>query len=275
MCNLELMDLHKPKPVGKLLREWRERRRLTQLDLALELEISQHLSFIELGRANPSRELVLRLCEKLDIPLRERNVWLVAAGFAPNFPERALGDPSLAAVCRAIDSMLVGLEPSPAFVIDRHWTLLKTNKAGNYLLKTVDACLLEPPVNMLRLGLHPKGLAPQIINYTEWRKHILKYLSQQIELTADAFLIELLQELRSYPKPSPTKCESSLFAEPEYDRVAVGLRLASNFGELSFLATITVFGTPIDITLSELAVEVFFPANPETARILHKIMPTD
>ncbi len=270
------MELQKRVPFGELLRDWRLRRRLTQLGLALEIEVSQrHLGFVEIGRANPSRDLVLRLCEALDIPLRERNMLLFAAGFAPSFTERKLDDSSLSAVWRALDSMVVALEPSPAFVIDRHWTLLKANKAGDFLLQMVEPCMLVQPVNMLRLGLHPKGLAPQIINYAEWRKYILKHLKQQIELTTDTVLIQLLQELESYPAPERTKLEAQLFAGLEYDRVAVGLQLATDFGELSFLATTTIFGTPVDVTLSELAVEVFFPANPETARILHKIMPTN
>jgi len=270
------MDLKKPKKVGDLLREWRGRRRLTQLGLALDAEISQrHLSFIELGRANPSREMILRLCEKLDVPLRERNIMLVTAGFASVFPERSLNDPSLDAAHRAIESMLMGFEPNPVFVIDRHWTIVKANKAGNFLLKTVDASLLEPPSNILRIGLHPKGLTPLIINYAEWRKYILEYLSQQIELTADTFLIELRKELKSYPQSESIEYVSCPSAEAEYARVAVGLRLKSEAGIMSFIVTTTIFGTPIDVTLSELAIEVFFPADAETAQILQRILPTD
>lgn len=270
------MNIHKSKKVGSLLREWRERRRLSQLDLALNAEISQrHLSFIELGRANPSREMILRLCERLDVPLRERNIWLVAGGFAPNFPERDLSDPSLDAAYRAIDSMLTGLEPNPAFVVDRHWRLVKTNKAGKFLFEKVNPRLLEPPINMLRLVLHPEGLTPQIINYSEWRKHILEYLNRQIEITADASLIDLLQELKSYPQPKPNNHKTFTPAENEFERVAVGLSLATESGVMSFFVTTTVFGTPVDITLSELAVEVFFPADPETARILRQILPED
>jgi transcriptional regulator with XRE-family HTH domain len=269
------MDLSKSKKIGDLLREWRGRRRLTQLDLALVTEISQrHLSFVELGRSHPSREMILRLCETLDVPLRERNVLLVSAGFSPDFPERSLNDPSLAAARYAVDSMLSGLEPNPAFAIDRHWTIVKTNKAGNLLLEMINPDLLEPPINMLRMCLHPKGLTPQIVNYTEWRKHILEYLSRQIELTADMCLVELLEELTSYPQPEPTKGNSSPPANIKYDRFAVGLQLKSEAGVMSFFVTTTVFGTPIDVTLSELAVEVFFPADAETAQILRLILPT-
>ncbi len=269
------MDLSKSKKIGDLLREWRGRRRLTQLDLALETEISQrHLSFVELGRSHPSREMILRLCETLDVPLRERNLLLVSAGFAPDFPERSLNDPSLAAARHAVDSMLSGLEPNPAFAIDRHWMIVKTNKAGNLLLEMINPDLLEPPINMLRMCLHPKGLTPQIVNYAEWRKHILEYLSRQIELTADRCLVELLAELTSYPQPEPTNCNCSPPANIEYDRFAVGLHLKSEAGVMSFFVTTTVFGTPIDVTLSELAVEVFFPADAETAQRLRLILPT-
>ncbi|MFM2302781.1 MAG: hypothetical protein RLZZ135_184 [Cyanobacteriota bacterium] len=268
------MDLSKPKKIGDLLREWRKRRRLTQIDLALEAEISQrHLGFVELGRSHPSREMILRLCETLDVPLRERNVLLVSAGFSPDFPESSLNDPSLAAARQAVDSMLSGLEPNPAFAIDRHWTIVKTNKAGNLLLEMVDSALLELPINMLRMCLHPKGLTPQIINYAEWRKHILEYLSRQIELTADRFLVELLEELTSYPQPESTNYTFSPPANTEYARFAVGLHLKSEAGTMSFFVTTTVFGTPIDVTLSELAIEVFFPANAETAQIL-RLLPT-
>jgi transcriptional regulator with XRE-family HTH domain len=268
------MDLNKPKKIGDLLREWRGRRRLTQLDLALEIEISQrHLSFVELGRSHPSRDMILRLCETLDVPLRERNVLLVSAGFSPDFPERSLNDPSLAAARHAVDSMLSGLEPNPAFAIDRHWTIVKTNQAGNLLLETVDSALLEPPINLLRIGLHPKGFTPQIINYAEWRKHILEYLSQQIELTADRCLVELFAELTGYPQPDPSNCNAYPIAKMEYDRFAVGLHLKSEAGIMSFFVTTTVFGTPIDVTLSELAIEIFFPADAETAQILRRILP--
>lgn len=266
------MKLNQSKQVGDLLREWRNRRRLTQLDLALDAEISQrHLSFIELGRAKPSREMILRLCEKLDVPLRERNVLLVTAGFAPDFPERSLNDPSFAAAHRAIDSILLGFEPNPAFVIDRHWTIVKLNKAGRFLLEMVDLSLLEPPMNMLRIALHPEGLTPRILNYAEWRKHILEYLSRQVELSADLFLVELMEELKSYSQPKPIESFSSTYPEAESAQIAIGLRLKLEMDIMSFLVTTTVFGTPIDVTLSELAIETFFPADAETAQILRQM----
>lgn len=266
------MNSGESKKVGDLLREWRERRRLSQLDLALDTDISQrHLSFVEIGRAKPSREMILRLAEKLDVPLRERNVLLTAGGFSQIFPERPLGDEALAAARKAVDLFLIGLEPNPAFVVDRHWNLIDGNKASNFLLKVVDSSLLEAsPVNMVRLCLHPQGLAARTINYAEWRKYILDYLSRQIEITADAVLMELLEELKSYPKPKIPK-EKSPNEEKDYSRVAVPLRLESDEGVLSFLVTTTVFGTPIDITLSELAVEVFFPADAQTMEIINRL----
>jgi transcriptional regulator with XRE-family HTH domain len=259
------MQTIEPKKVGDLLRQWRERRHLSQLNLAYEIEISQkHLSFLEIGRSQPSREMVLRLAEHLNIPLRERNVLLTSAGFASVFPERSLDDDSLPAARRAVDLILNGLEPNPSFAVDRHWTLVSANQAAkNVLLADVDPSLLEPPVNMLRLCLHPKGFTPQVMNYSEWRGSIFRYLERQVEATADSFLIELLQELKSYPKP-----ESARNAPPTPEiansGISIPLRLMKKEGELSFISTVTVFGTPIDVTLSELAIESFFPVDKRT-----------
>jgi len=264
------MNTVESKKVGDLLRGWRERRRLSQLDLALNAEISQrHLSFLEIGRSQPSREMILRLAEQLEIPLRERNVLLTAAGFAQVFPERRLDDESLAAARKAVDAILNGLEPNPSFAVDRHWTLVAANKAVNVLLAEVDSTLLEPPVNMLRLCLHPKGFTPQVVNYSEWRRSILEYLNRQVENTADAFLMELLRELKSYPKPESARADLPT-KEFDYSRFAIPLRLATKEGELSFISAVTIFGTPIDVTLSELAIESFFPADEKTAEILSR-----
>jgi transcriptional regulator with XRE-family HTH domain len=191
------------KPVGDLLREWRQRRRMSQLDFAGEAEIStRHLSFIETGRAQPSREMILRLTERLHIPLRERNLLLVAAGFAPVFTERKLDDPGFAAARKAIELVLKGHEPYPAIAIDRHWTLIEANAAVGAFLTMTDPSLHVPPVNVLRLSLHPKGLARHIENFSEWRTHLLERLRQQIDISADPTLIELHAELRGYPTPS-------------------------------------------------------------------------
>ncbi len=249
--------------IGERLREWRRRRRLSQLDLALEANISaRHLSFIETGRSRPSRETVLRLAERLDVPLRERNVMLVAAGFAPVFAERPLDDPALAPAAQAIERLLKALEPFPALAVDCHWTMVKANAVVARLSEGVDPALLQPPVNVLRLSLHPRGLAPRIANLAEWRAHLLARLRRQVELSADAVLSDLLRELSAYPAP-PRR--GACTASEDAVGIAVPLRLVTAAGVLSLLSTTTVFGTPIDVTLSELALETFFPADDVTA----------
>jgi transcriptional regulator with XRE-family HTH domain len=259
-----------PQPFGEHLRHWRQHRRLSQLDLAQEAEIStRHLSFVETGRASPSREMVLRLSERLDIPLRERNALLVAAGFAPMYRERALDDPALAAARRAVELVLKGHEPSPALAVDRHWNLVAANAALPHLLAGVDADMLLPPVNVLRLSLHPRGLAPRIANLGQWRAHILERLRQQINATGDAVLAGLLQELRAYPVPDAA---ADLQLDGELLGVAMPFRFRTNAGVLNFISTTTVFGTPVDVTLQELAVESFFPADAFTAQALRAMM---
>ena len=256
------------RPVGEHLREWRQRRRLSQIDLDLEAEIStKHLSFLETGRASPSREMVLHLAERLDVPLRERNLLLLSAGYAPVFSQRSLEDPALGAARKAVDIVLAGHEPYPALAIDRYWTMIAANKAVAPLLTGVEASLLKPPVNVLRLSLHPNGLAPRIVNLQEWRTHLLERLRRQIDVSADAVLIDLLAELRGFPAPqrrAGVKPEEST----DYAGIAVPFRLATPSGVLSFFSTTTVFGTPVDVTLSELALESFFPADAETAERL-------
>ncbi len=206
--------------------------------------------------------MILRLAEQLDIPLRGRNTLLVAGGFAPSFPERSLDDPALQTAREAIDRLLVGHEPYPALAVDRHWTLVAANRAIASLVAGVDPELLEPPVNVLRLSLHPDGLAPRIANLTEWRDHLLARLEQQVEHTADPVLSVLHDELRSYPTRGGD-------ADPAEPGIIVPFRLRTERGILSFLSTTTIFGTPVDVTLAELAIESFFPADPETAAALH------
>ena len=261
------MDMNQSSAaVGVHLRNWRQRRRLTQLDLALDAEISaRHLSFLETGRSRPSRDMVLRLADRLEVPLRNRNELLVAAGFAPMFPERRLDAPELGPARQAIELVLKGHEPYPAIAIDRHWTLVASNAAVPPLLAGVDAALLEPPVNVLRLSLHPGGLAPRIANLAEWRDHLFERLRRLIEVTADAVLIELLDELHEYSVPQDHAPQVSAI---DYGGIAVPLRLRAGDGELVFFSTTTVFGTPIDITLSELAIEAFFPSDAATAEAM-------
>lgn len=254
------------RPVGNLLREWRQRRRMSQLDFACEADIStRHLSFVETGRSQPSREMLLRLAELLDIPLRERNALLVAAGYAPVFAARSLDDPALHAAREAVDLVLKGHEPYPALAIDRHWNLLAANRMIAPLLGVASAQLLQPPVNVLRLSLHPEGLAPAIANLAQWRAHLLARLRRQIEITADARLIVLLQELQTYPSATPPACDM------EANIVVVPMRLVTPAGTLNLISTTTVFGTPVDITLSELAIEAFFPADTATMEILRGV----
>jgi transcriptional regulator with XRE-family HTH domain len=259
-----------PSTFGAQLREWRQRRRMSQLDLALEAEISaRHLSFVETGKSRPSREMVLRLAERLDLPLRERNVLLSAAGFAPVFPERKLDDPAMQGARRAVDLVLKGHEPYPALAIDRHWTMLAANDAVARLLGGIAPALLEPPVNVLRLSLHPDGLSQRIMNLPQWRAHLLERLRRQIETTAAPALVGLLKELEGYPAPRlPAPAARQDFAD-----VIVPLQLKAGEAILSFISTTTVFGTPQDITLSELALESFFPADAATAEILRGMTP--
>jgi transcriptional regulator with XRE-family HTH domain len=266
------INMRQPQPqlVGTLLREWRQRRRMSQLDLASEAEIStRHLSFLETGRAQPSRDMLLHLAEQLEIPLRERNVLLTTAGFAPVFPERPLHDPGLEAARQAVDLVLAGHEPYPALAIDRHWTLVAANKAVASLLAGIAPALLQPPINVLRLSLHPDGLAPRIANLPEWRGHLLARLRHQIDLSGDLLLEELLGELSAYPVNRPRLGKVNQ-ARKDAEMV-VPFQLMTEGGLLTFISTTMMFGTPIDITLSELAIESFFPADAATAESLRRL----
>jgi transcriptional regulator with XRE-family HTH domain len=253
---LPAMTIEAPT-IGDALRAWRKRRRLLQLDLSLDAGISQrHLSFVESGRARPSRDMVLLLAEQLGVPLRERNALLLAAGFAPAFHERKLDDPALAPARAAIQQVLERHEPYPALTFDRHWHMVMANAAVAPLLAGVDASLLAQPVNLMRVALHPAGLAPRIVNLAEWRAEILHRLHRQVQASADPVLAALAAELEAYPGPRGS-------AEPS--GIAATLRLATPAGTLSFITTTMMFGTPSEVTLSELAVEAFWPADEATA----------
>jgi len=244
---------------------------MSQLALAGEAEIStRHLSFLETGRSAPSRDMVLRLADRLAVPLRDRNILLVAAGYAPMFPERTLGDPALQAARRAVDLVLQGHEPYPALAVDRHWTLLAANKAATRLLAGTAPALLQPPVNVLRLSLHPDGLVPRIVNLAEWRAHLLARLRHQIEVSADPTLVALVDELRAYPAPRKTRPDGPVVND-RYAGTVVPLQLVTDVGTLALISTTTIFGTPIDVTLSELAIESFFPADAATAETLRHL----
>ena len=251
-----------PVHIGNHLREWRQRRHLSQLDLAVDAEISaRHLSFVETGRATPSREMVLRLAERLEVPLRERNVLLVAAGYAPAFPQRSLDDPALKSARAAIDLVLTAHEPNPALAYDRHWNLVSANRMVMPLLKDVPPRLLGQPINILRLAFHPEALAARTVNLAEWCGHLLERVHRQCEATADPELIGLYEELKSYPIPARAMPLAA-------DSVAIPFKLRHGGQVLSFISTTMVFGTPVDVTLSELALETFFPADAPTAAAL-------
>jgi transcriptional regulator with XRE-family HTH domain len=247
--------------VGPLLREWRSRRRLSQMDLALEAGVSaRHLSFLETGRARPSADMVLQLAETLDVPLRDRNQLLLAAGHAPLYGQRALDEPAMESVRDAIERVLAGHEPYPAIVVDRHWGMVSANAAVGVLLEGVAPELLEPPVNVLRVSLHPQGVAPRIANLGEWRAHILERLGRQAVTTGDPALASLHEELAAYPGGEPPAHH-----DPDAGEIATPLRLRSGDAELAFISTITTFGTATDVTVSELSIEAFFPADEVTA----------
>src|ERR1700685_4629349 len=248
-----------PVHIGDHLREWRQRRHLSQLDLAGDAEISAvHLSLWETGGAAPSREMVLRLAERLEVPLRERNVLLVAAGFAPAFPQRSLDDPALKSARAAIDLVLKAHEPNPALAVDRHWNLVSANRMVMPLLEGVPERLLGQPFNVLRLSFHPEALAARTVNLAEWCGHLLERLHRQCEATADPELIKLYHDLKSFPIPARSGPLSA-------DTVAIPFKMRLGGDVLSFFSTTMIFGTPVDITLSELAVETFFPADDFTA----------
>lgn len=261
-------------PIGAHLRHWRQHRHLSQQGLALEADIStRHLSYLETGRSAPSREMVLRLAERLAVPLRERNALLVAAGFAPMYQARPLDHPDLAAARQAVELVLKGHEPNPALAVDRHWNLVAANALVPLLLEGVAPHLLAPPVNVLRLSLHPEGLGPRLVNPAQWRAHLLHRLQQQIAATSDAQLQALHDEIAAYPEEGAER-----HASPHHGAasdIVVPFQLRTPQGVLlSFISTITIFGTPVDVTLQELAVESFFPADAATQAALAQLAGT-
>lgn len=249
-------------PIGELLRAWRRRRSLSQLELALEADVSsRHVSFLETGRARPSREMVLRLAEHLDIPLRERNGLLLAAGYAPHYVERSLDQPEMAPIHQALDRFLRAHEPYPAVILDRHYNIISANDATSVLTEGIAPELVAPPANALRTTLHPDGMAPRILNLPEWSAHLLHRLRRQAALTADPELERLYEELSTYP---------GVALEPPTDgragnEIVLSLRVSAGERELAFFSTVSTFGTAVEITLAELMIEAFYPANAATA----------
>jgi transcriptional regulator with XRE-family HTH domain len=255
-------------PVGLLLREWRARRNLSQLDLAARSAVSaRHLSFIETGRARPSREMVLHLAERLRVPERERNRMLLAAGYAPVFGQWSLDDDEMAPVSEALDRFLAGHEPYPAIVVDRLRNLIAANRAVEVLTADVAPELLEPPANVLRIQLHPDGLAPQIVNFDEWSGHVLWHLRRDIAVGGDRELEELYAELAGYPHVNARR---EALEVPSAADIVLPLRLRRREGDLSFFSTMAAFGTALDVTLAELAIEAFYPADRETSAALRE-----
>ena len=254
------------EPVGELVRLWRERRRRSQLDMALAAGVSaRHVSFIETGRANPSRDMIERLCDELDVPLRERNTLYLSAGFAPMYTERPLADLGVARA--AVDAVLQGHEPHPAMAINVRWDLLATNQAMQAIFSDLDEKFLEPPVNVLRAMLHPEGMAQRVRNYTQWRAATLRRVRRQLERSAAAGLDEILEELESYPAPST---HAEIGSVPVNDLV-MPVVLMTDHGDLSLHHVLTVFGAPRDVTLDEIAIETFFPADEHSAKLLHML----
>jgi transcriptional regulator with XRE-family HTH domain len=252
--------------VGPLLREWRKRRRLTQLELALDAGISaRHLSFVETGRSKPGREMMLRVLEHLEVPFRDRNQLLLAAGHAPAFPERPLEDPELAPVREALDVVLTGHEPYPALVIDGRWNIVAANSATMALAEWLDPVLLEPPANLQRVM---RRLVPLIVNLGEVVAYFFERLERQVAITGDEDLAALLEELVGDRVPEHRHPAS----EPAARGILMPLRLRAPDGrELSFFGTVATFGTAVEVTTSELSIESFFPGDAATAETLRSL----
>ncbi|MFZ3567171.1 helix-turn-helix domain-containing protein [Streptomyces sp. BH097] len=254
--------------VGALLRGWRERRRVSQLELALRAESSaRHISFVETGRSRPSEDFVLRLAEHLDVPMRERNALLLAAGYAPRFKETPLDDPALGVLREGLDTLLRGYEPYPAFIVDATFNVIAANGGIALLMSSAPAHLLTEPLNAMRLTLHPEGLAPRIRNLREWRGHLLAQLEQQIALTRSQPLRELYEEVAAYPLPPGADVAEP--AAPVLPYFALPMVIEHEGQVLSFVSSISTFNTPLDVTVAELAVETLLPADPATAKYLH------
>lgn len=258
-----------PSPFGERLRHWRQRRRLSQLDLAHVADVStRHLSYVETGRASPSRDMVLRLVDRLEVPLRERNALLEAAGYAPMYRERPLDAPDMASARAAVKRILDCHEPWPALAMDRHWNLVMANRLVPLLMVGASPRLLEGPINVLRLSLHPEGLAPRIANLRQWREHLFERLRQQIHATGDEALAALLAELKGYPESFGSDAGT---LPGEHHGVLMPFQFHTAHGVLNLVSTTTVFGSPVDITLQELALETFFPGDEASAELLRQL----
>lgn len=246
--------------VGSLLRTWRLRRRVSQLDLGIAAGVStKHVSFIETGRATPSRDMILHLAAQLEVPLRDRNVLLLAAGYAPRYTETSLDAEAMVAVRRALQMVLDHHEPFPAVVVDRRWDVVTANAAASLLTSGVGQDLLHPPVNVIRVSLHPSGLAPRVVNFAEYAAHLVARLRRQVDQSADPDLEALLREVSGYPN-----VQDALDVPAPEAGIILPLVIDAGRSRLSLFSTIATFGTPLDITTAELAIETFFPADEAT-----------
>ncbi|MER7203601.1 transcriptional regulator [Streptomyces sp. CB01635] len=260
--------------IGPLLREWRERRRVSQLELALRADSSaRHLSFVETGRSRPSEELVLRLAEHLDVPVRERNALLLAAGYAPRFAETSLDDPSMGALREGLDRLLHGYEPYPALVVDATYTVVAANRGIGMLMEGIPESLLAPPLNAMRLTLHPEGLAPRIRNLREWRGHLLAQMERQIALDRSEALRAVYDEVKAYPVADRDAGDDDGEGGEAVPYFALPMVIEHDGQVLSFVSSISTFNTPMDVTVAELAIETFLPADPATAKYLRSLEP--
>uniref|UniRef100_A0AAU2V061 Helix-turn-helix transcriptional regulator n=1 Tax=Streptomyces sp. NBC_00003 TaxID=2903608 RepID=A0AAU2V061_9ACTN len=259
--------------VGPMLRGWREERRISQLTLALRADSSaRHISFIETGRSRPSEEMVLRLAEHLDVPVRERNALLLAAGYAPHYAQTPLDDPSMSSLREGMERLIQAYDPYPALIVDATYTVLAANRGIEMLLEGVAGHLLAPPVNAMRLTLHPEGLAPRILNLPQWRGHLLEQMERQIALLRSDSLRALYEEVAAHPVPAGREEQGDAESRPACP-FALPLLIEHAGTPLSFISTIATFNTPMDVTVSELAIETFLPADPETAKYLQSLMP--
>ncbi|MFF8411312.1 helix-turn-helix domain-containing protein [Streptomyces omiyaensis] len=256
--------------VGPLLRGWRERRRLSQLELALRADSSaRHISFVETGRSRPSEEMILRLAEHLDVPMRDRNALLLAGGYAPRYTESTLDAPELGTLREGIARLLRGYEPYPALVVDGSYTVVAANRAIGLLLEGLPEHLLTPPMNAMRITLHPEGLAPRIRNLREWRGHLMAQMERQIAYARSDALRAVYEEVTAYPLPEPSAHD---VPDPEpYPYFALPLRIEHDGRVLSFVSSISTFNTPMDVTVAELAIETLLPADPATVEYLRSL----
>lgn len=254
-----------PTTVGPLLRGWRDQRRRSQMDLALHVGVSpRHLSFVETGRARPSAELVLALAEGLEVPLRQRNTLLLAAGYAPRYRETPLDAPQMQRAMAAVQRILDAHDPYPGLVLDRRWDVVGANAAAMALLQWLPDHLLQPPMNIMRLSLHPDGMAARTTNLPEWAGYLLRQLDQSLAATGDPEIRALSEEIRAYPSVADLPAPA-----PDADpQIVLSVELVGPTGPLRMFTTLTTFGTPRDITLEELVVELFYPADDATAQAL-------